>query len=244
MTRPLARSQELSPSTPVAALAALAQLWQLTGQPIEALSHVQLTGVEPVLPSSFGVGSAAQTTSPPRRSLPPNCGGCAEGGKRSASTCAMQPLSFAASAISVSTERNRLSLGTRSQGPIAVAMAGWIAAHQFPASSRRDLGVARLRPRQGGGATSAGQRRALEFEEEAVPAGLVVAAMRSFGEWDPPPAGRGRARVTGSRDREDRRGASSNAARCESPARRHPGARPHPDHRGAGLRPHTRRPRS
>src|ERR1700730_18326874 len=56
------RSQEYSPSRPVAPRAALAQLWQAAGQPTEALSHIRLTGTEPVLPSSFAVGTAAQAS--------------------------------------------------------------------------------------------------------------------------------------------------------------------------------------
>ncbi len=40
----------------------LAALWRLAGQPVAALDAVVLTGAEPVLPSSFAVGTAAQTT--------------------------------------------------------------------------------------------------------------------------------------------------------------------------------------
>src|ERR1700736_316546 len=56
------RSQECLTSRPVAPRAALAQLWQAAGQPAEALSHIRLTGTEPVLPSSFAVGTAAQAS--------------------------------------------------------------------------------------------------------------------------------------------------------------------------------------
>jgi crotonobetainyl-CoA:carnitine CoA-transferase CaiB-like acyl-CoA transferase len=40
----------------------LADLWRLTKLPEEALGFVQLTGEDPVLPSSFAVGAAAQAT--------------------------------------------------------------------------------------------------------------------------------------------------------------------------------------
>src|SRR5438876_9486200 len=56
------RSQEYSPPRAVEARAVLAQLWQAADQPTEALSHVRLTGTEPVLPSSFLVGTAAQAS--------------------------------------------------------------------------------------------------------------------------------------------------------------------------------------
>ena len=41
---------------------ALAGLWQLAGLPREALGRVQLTGRDPVYPSSFPVATAAQAT--------------------------------------------------------------------------------------------------------------------------------------------------------------------------------------
>src|ERR1700687_361959 len=47
---------------PVETRAALATLWQAADQPTEALSHIRLTGAEPVLPSSFAIGTAAQAT--------------------------------------------------------------------------------------------------------------------------------------------------------------------------------------
>ncbi|MGH7154278.1 MAG: CoA transferase, partial [Acetobacteraceae bacterium] len=40
---------------------ALADLWTATGMPLEPLAGVRLTGADPVLPSSFAVGTAAQT---------------------------------------------------------------------------------------------------------------------------------------------------------------------------------------
>jgi hypothetical protein len=40
----------------------LAGLWQLARLPQEALHFADLTGADPVLPSSFAVGTAAQST--------------------------------------------------------------------------------------------------------------------------------------------------------------------------------------
>src|SRR2546427_305641 len=40
----------------------LAALWRAAGRPEAALDAIELTGAEPVLPSSFAVGTAAQTT--------------------------------------------------------------------------------------------------------------------------------------------------------------------------------------
>jgi crotonobetainyl-CoA:carnitine CoA-transferase CaiB-like acyl-CoA transferase len=44
------------------AMAVLADIWKLAGLPEAALGQVRLSGAEPVLPSSFRVGSAAQAT--------------------------------------------------------------------------------------------------------------------------------------------------------------------------------------
>jgi hypothetical protein len=40
----------------------LGSLWRAAGQDDEALSGIEFTGAEPVLPSSFAVGTAAQAT--------------------------------------------------------------------------------------------------------------------------------------------------------------------------------------
>src|SRR6266487_3412839 len=40
----------------------LAALWRSAGQPDAALGAVDLTGAEPALPSTFAVGTAAQST--------------------------------------------------------------------------------------------------------------------------------------------------------------------------------------
>lgn len=40
----------------------LADLWRLARLPQESLGFVHLTGQDPVLPSSFAVGNAAQST--------------------------------------------------------------------------------------------------------------------------------------------------------------------------------------
>ena len=42
--------------------ATVAALWRAAGLPAEALGHLELSGRDPVLPSSFRVGQAAQAT--------------------------------------------------------------------------------------------------------------------------------------------------------------------------------------
>ena len=50
----------MSSQTPAAT--ALAALWQLAALPPEALAHVDVSGRQPVLPSSFDVATAAQAS--------------------------------------------------------------------------------------------------------------------------------------------------------------------------------------
>src|SRR2546421_12390866 len=52
---------ELDMSEPIARRA-LAEIWRAAGHSEAALEAIDLTGAEPVLPSSFPVGSAAQAT--------------------------------------------------------------------------------------------------------------------------------------------------------------------------------------
>ena len=47
---------------PVAPAAALAEVWRLGGLDPAALAHATLTGAEPVVPSSFAVGTVAQVS--------------------------------------------------------------------------------------------------------------------------------------------------------------------------------------
>ena len=49
-------------SVPAAPASVAAALWQGAGLPAEALGHLDLTGADPVLPSSFAVGTAAQAS--------------------------------------------------------------------------------------------------------------------------------------------------------------------------------------
>src|SRR5580692_9022067 len=55
-------SRRMSVMTVQRSEATLATLWRATGFADAALNDIHLTGAEPVLPSSFAVGTAAQTT--------------------------------------------------------------------------------------------------------------------------------------------------------------------------------------
>jgi len=185
------RSQEYSASKPVATRAALAQLWQAARQPTEPLSQIKLTGAEPVLPSSFAVGTAAQA------SIAASALAAAElwrlrGGRHQLVTVDMRH-----AAIEFRSERY---FRVEGQGPAEIRdkIAGiyrcgdgrWVHVHtNFP--HHRDGVLALLACDYDKAAVQEALLgwRAEEFEEAAAQAGLVVTAKRSFEEWDQHPQG-------------------------------------------------------
>ena len=188
---PLQRSHEYPPSRPVETRAALAQLWQAAGQPTEALSHLRLTGAEPVLPSSFAIGTAAQA------SIGASALAAAElwhlrCGRRQLVTVDMRH-----AAIEFRSERY-FRVDGRAPGEVWDKIAGiyrcgdgrWVRLHtNFP--HHRDGVLALLACDYDKAAVQQAllNWRAEEFEEVAAQARLVVTAKRSFEEWDHHPQG-------------------------------------------------------
>jgi CoA-transferase family III len=166
----------------------LANLWLLAGLPPDALAHVALTGADPVLPSSFPVGIAAQASLAAAA-----LAACEMGRVRG------QP-------------RQTVALDMRHT---AIECTGWFSldgvvpdiwdafSGLYRCADRyvrihanfvhhRD-GALRLLGLTPGVATRADAERALmawralDFEAAAAERGLVVAACRSFAEWDAHP---------------------------------------------------------
>jgi crotonobetainyl-CoA:carnitine CoA-transferase CaiB-like acyl-CoA transferase len=188
---PSQRSQEYSPSRPIDTRAALAQLWQAASQPAEALSQIRLTGSEPVLPSSFAVGTAAQA------SIAASALAAAELWHLRCGRQQLVTVDMRHAAIEFRSERY-FRVDGRSPSDVWDKIAGtyrcgdgrWVRLHtNFP--HHRDGVLALLDC--GYDKTAVQQAllnwRAEEFEEAAARAGLVVAAMRSFEEWDHHPQG-------------------------------------------------------
>jgi crotonobetainyl-CoA:carnitine CoA-transferase CaiB-like acyl-CoA transferase len=165
---------------------ALAALWLHARQPEDALVAVDLTGAEPVLPSTFAVGTAAQA------SIAAAALAAAElhrlrTGKRQRVGVAMRD-----AAIEFRSERY-LRIEGKPAPELWDKIAGlyrcgdgrWVRLHtNFP--HHRD-GVLKL---LGCDYDRAAVKRALDgwnaeaFEDAAAQAGLVVTATRSFAEWD------------------------------------------------------------
>ncbi len=172
----------------MAAAAALAGLWRIAGLPPEALAHAHLTGKDPVLPSSFHVGAAAQA------------------GIAAAALAACE-LGYVRGAprqdISVDMRHAALecvewfSLDGRvpdAWDPFSGLYAcadGWVRVHANFSHHRQ--GALRLMGLDPGNATRADAEaemrnwRAIDFETAAAGASLVATAVRTFAQWDVTP---------------------------------------------------------
>ncbi len=175
----------------------LSDIWRAAGHPEAALETVDLTGSEPVLPSSFRVGTAAQTTIA--------AAALAASGLWRLRTGRSQRVSvdMRSAAIEFRSERYLRVDGkppSEYHDPIAglyrCGDGRWLRLHtNLP--HHRDGVLALLGcPHE----RTAVQRaldgwQAEKFETAAAEAGLVVTACRSFAEWDAHPQGRAIARL-------------------------------------------------
>ena len=188
---PSQRSQEYSPSTPVETRAALAELWQAAGQPAEALAHIRLTGAEPVLPSSFAIGTAAQA------SIAASALAAAELWHLRCGRHQLVSVDMRHAAVEFRSERYfrvdgkaPAEMWDKIAGTYRCGDGRWVRLHtNF--RHHRDGVLALLACDYDKAAVQQAllNWRAEEFEEAAAQAGLVVTAKRSFEEWDRHPQG-------------------------------------------------------
>jgi len=170
---------------------ALAALWRDFDLPAASLDDIELTGTEPVLPSSFAVGTAVQAA------VAASALGAAEiwlarSGQRQRAGVDMR-----AAAIAARSERYLQvdgaaapELWDKIAGTYPCGDGRWVRLHtNFP--HHRDGVLALLNcdyDRQAVARALQGWR-AYEFEDRCAAAGLVVTAMRTFAEWDAHPQG-------------------------------------------------------
>jgi crotonobetainyl-CoA:carnitine CoA-transferase CaiB-like acyl-CoA transferase len=181
----------------VGTLDSLTSLWRGAGHSGDAPSSVTLTGMEPVLPSSFAVGTAAQA------SIAASALAAAELWRLRTGRRQQIRVDMRNAAIEFRSERY-LRIDGRPAPELWDKIAGtyrcgdgrWVRLHtNFP---RHREGVLAL---LGCEYERAAVQRALEgwdaeiFEAAAADAGLAVAAMRGFAEWDAHPQGRALARL-------------------------------------------------
>ncbi len=168
----------------------LADLWRWGALPPDALPNAVVTGNDPVMPSSFAVGTAAQTSIAAAA-----LAACELGHLRGQSRQQVQvDMTHAALECTGWFKLNGQSPPMWDQFSGLYRCAdGWVRIHTNFAHHRD--GALRLMGLSPDSATrvQAEQamltRGALEFEQAAAQAGLVVAALRDFAAWDQTPQG-------------------------------------------------------
>ncbi len=168
----------------------LETIWRAAGLPTDALTRVVLTGHDPVLPSSFAVGSAAQS------SLAAAALAAAQLGERRNGPRQRVRVDMRRAALECAChfriDGRSPELWDKLAGLYPCAEGRWLRVHtNF--EHHRD-GLLRLlglptgpqTPRETLAAALLGLD-AFEFETAAARAGLVVAAVRSFAEWEQHP---------------------------------------------------------
>src|SRR6202167_2581201 len=175
----------------------LAGLWRAAGQDDEALNDVEFTGAEPVLPSSFAVGTAAQATI--------GAATLAAGELWRLRTGRRQRVSvdMRAAAIEFRSERY-LRVNGKVPDEYHDNIAGlyrcgdgrWVRLHtNLPHHCSGLLALlACEHDREAVKRTLKGWK-AEKLEDATAEAGLVVTACRSFAEWDAHPQGRAVAKL-------------------------------------------------
>jgi crotonobetainyl-CoA:carnitine CoA-transferase CaiB-like acyl-CoA transferase len=176
---------------------ALSQLWQAAGLPVDALQRVRMTGAEPVLPSSFAVGTAAQA------SLAAGALAAAELGRLRNGVTQQLTVDMRHAALECCThfliDGQALPLWDKLAGLYPCGgndgAAGWVRIHTNFAH-HRDGALRLLGLPEGSNTERADVQHALrgwsalDFEQAAADAGLVVAALRTFDDWDAHAQGR------------------------------------------------------
>ncbi|KQW54073.1 CoA transferase [Variovorax sp. Root411] len=169
----------------------LGDIWRQAGLPEEALPFARLTGADPVLPSSFAVGTAAQSTVAAAA-----LAACELGHVRGAARqqVGVDMLHAALECTGWFSLDGQVPDPWDAFSGLYRCADGWVRVHANFAHHRD--GALRLLKLDPATATRADAEavmatwRALDFEEAAAAAGLVATALRRFDEWDATPQGR------------------------------------------------------
>lgn len=175
----------------------LARLWAGLGHEPEALTNIALTGCEPVLPSSFAVGTAMQA------SVAASALAAAKIWRARTGQTQKIFVDMRAAAIAARSERylaidggSAPELWDKIAGAYECGDGRYVRLHtNFP--HHRDGVLKLLRCANDKVAVAQALRgwKAFDFEEAAANAKLVVAAIRSFAEWDAHPQGQAISRL-------------------------------------------------
>ena len=169
---------------------ALEPIWRAAGLPVDALNQLTLTGHEPVMPSSFAVGTAAHASLAAAALVATQIGERRNGLRQQVSVDMRHAALECTGRFEI--DGRTPELWDRLAGVYLCGDARWVRLHTNFAHHRD--GVLRLlglplgadTPRE---AVAAALRdwQAFAFEDAAAKAGLVVAAVRSFADWEAHP---------------------------------------------------------
>jgi crotonobetainyl-CoA:carnitine CoA-transferase CaiB-like acyl-CoA transferase len=172
-------------------LAALTSLWNGLDMPAAALAHVRLTGADPVLPSSFAVGTCAQA------SIAAAALAAAELWRLRTGRTQTVSVDMRHAAVEFRSERY-LRVEGRPGPEIWDKIAGayrcgdgrWVRLHtNFPHHRAGVLAILGCAYDRAAVQAALDGWKAEAFEDAAAERGLVVAAMRTQAEWDAHPHG-------------------------------------------------------
>ncbi|MEJ8810108.1 CoA transferase [Variovorax ureilyticus] len=170
---------------------ALRGIWQTAGLPSDALACARLSGADPVLPSSFAVGAAAQSTIAAAA-----LAACELGHVRGATRqeVAVDMLHAALECTAWFSIDGRVPDLWDAFSGLYRAADGWVRIHANFAHHRegalRLLGLDPVTAQRTDAEAAMRSWRAIDFEDAAAARGLVATAMRTFDEWDATPQGR------------------------------------------------------
>lgn len=165
-------------------------IWRQAGLPEEALSFARLTGADPVLPSSFAVGTAAQSTMAAAALAACELGHLRGTGRQQVG---VDMLHAALECIGWFSLDGQVPDQWDAFSGLYRCADGWVRVHANFAHHRD--GALRLMKLDPATATRADAEaamatwRARDFEDAAAAAGLVATALRRFDEWDATPQG-------------------------------------------------------
>ncbi|MBB3175786.1 CoA transferase [Variovorax sp. Sphag1AA] len=169
---------------------ALGGIWRMAGLPEDALAYVQLSGEDPVLPSSFAVGAAAQSTIA-AAALAACELGHARGAPRQQVAVDMQHAALECTAW-FSIDGRAPDIWDAFSG-LYRASDGWVRIHANFAHHRegalRLLGLDPATAQRADAEAAMQSWKAKDFEDAAAAKGLVATALRRFDEWDATPQG-------------------------------------------------------
>ena len=166
----------------------LSRIWALGGLPTQALDCVDLSGADPVLPSSFAVGMAAQS------SIAAAALAACELGHVRGQARQRVGVDMAHAALECEGFFSVDGVTPDAWDPFSGLYAcsdGWVRVHTNFAHHRDGaldlLGLSRTTARREDAERALRNWKALDFEQAAADRGLVVSALRSFAEWDAHP---------------------------------------------------------